>query len=161
MFSANNQDLCWVAGLLEGEGCFTTKNRGRYISLCCHMTDLDVLQKLQKYVGGSICGPYQNTQSHHKLRYHWSLSSKDSYNLMKALLPHMCIRRKKRIEELLHRYENGHRTRLFEILEISTGKIHVVENLKEWCKAKDLNSICLYKTMKGTRNHHKGYRRIK
>ena len=52
-------DLAWIAGLLDGEGCFTKKSkRGRTIMICCQMTDMDVLEKLKEKMGcGRIHGP--------------------------------------------------------------------------------------------------------
>lgn len=50
----NDLELAWVAGLLEGEGCFTVKgNAGikRNIAVRCQMTDKDVLDRLATFVG--------------------------------------------------------------------------------------------------------------
>jgi hypothetical protein len=52
------KELYWVAGLLEGEGCFRVKKNslrkaGRYTEVCVevNMTDEGVIRKLHAVVG--------------------------------------------------------------------------------------------------------------
>jgi len=104
----HNEKIMWIAGLLEGEGSFSHKGSGtdRNIVIQCHMTDLDVLERLQEYIGrGQINGPYKNGKEHHKQRYMFQLHGLYAYNIMKSILPYMSKRRKQRIEELLTKFD--------------------------------------------------------
>lgn len=102
-------ELAWVAGLLEGEGCFLlvpkrTKSGGSYFSarVSCNMTDLDVLQRLQSLIGGRICGPYNDNPSRHKDHYRWNLHRRGEIEvLLRALLPLMGTRRSEKIKTIL------------------------------------------------------------
>src|SRR5690554_4533867 len=103
----NKDKLMWVAGLLEGEGCFTKRGRKTgtirgNIAILCQMTDKCVLLRLQEYIGaGQIHGPYDNGQKLNgeecKRRWSYVLSGKDAYKVMKKIYPLMLSRRKKKI----------------------------------------------------------------
>jgi hypothetical protein len=152
----------WVAGLLEGEGCFTRKSSGtaRNIVVTCHMTDLDVLEKLVAYVGaGYLLGPYKNGQVGNKVRWVYNLHGLRAYHLMKTLLPHMSSRRQIRISQLLQDFD-AVPTKKFTVLQLATGAVHTFKNMERWCRERKLISSNLYRTMKGERQHHKGYRRL-
>jgi hypothetical protein len=68
-FAPSTAEIAWAAGLFEGEGsavvCFQRLKRGSsergkpYLQLTLSSTDLDVLQRLQRLVGGRLNGPYQ------------------------------------------------------------------------------------------------------
>lgn len=106
-------EVGWVAGLLEGEGCFSLGSRKHgdktyhYPRVQCIMTDPDVLNKLAQYVGvGNVSGPtgYNDPKrSHYKDRYHWAIYSQNAIDLMIAIYPHMGVRRQEKIEEVLSR----------------------------------------------------------
>jgi LAGLIDADG endonuclease len=104
----DNKEFAWVAGFLEGEGCFTVlkcnnKRFGlyQYPRVTCASTDLDALQRLQKYSGiGGISNPRQRGKD--KPRWEWAASkSGQAVGLMKALYPYMGQRRRERIGEVL------------------------------------------------------------
>lgn len=105
-------ELAWVAGLLEGEGCFSihkTTDRGKlyeYPIVMCLMTDLDVIQQLQRVTGiGRVGGPYGRSSRDgrpRKPQWRWAVQSKDqAAALMQHLLPHMGSRRQHRIRQVL------------------------------------------------------------
>jgi hypothetical protein len=109
-------ELAWVAGLLEGEGCFfpieyRTKGYGpyTYARVAVLMTDLDVLQRLQRVTGiGHINGPTPRKDPRHKPIWHWVASkNKESITLMRAVYPLMGERRRARIDEVLALVEKG------------------------------------------------------
>lgn len=101
------EDLAWVAGLLEGEGCFAFKKDKRSSRLdCivkCSMTDKDVLGRLKQKVGGRLTGPYKNGKpKHYKPIYQWSLYKQEEVNsLLLNLAPLMGSRRQEKIYILL------------------------------------------------------------
>lgn len=90
----------YCAGLLEGEGSFGFHENG--IVIQCSMTDLEPLQVLKKYLGGSLTGPYKDKEAHHKQSWKWTLARrKDVVRICRLLYKFMSPRRKRRIEELL------------------------------------------------------------
>ena len=99
-------DLMWIAGLLEGEGCFHgsyARNRTTVISL--RMTDRDVVEKFAKLVGRPTARV--NPQNGVTKKYMWacSVTGSASRTLMQMLLPHMGERRHKKIAEVLHYFD--------------------------------------------------------
>lgn len=105
----SKEDILWVAGLLEGEGCFTlgTKAGGtrkaRQLRLTCSMTDKDVILRLQTLVGGNVYLERRNkTRPQHKPLHVWSMTRRAQVvPLLEKILPHMGQRRTQRIVELL------------------------------------------------------------
>lgn len=159
----NNEQLAWVAGLLEGEGCFTQKTtkgsiRGS-IAIACQMTDEDVLRRLHQYVGaGSLSGPYDNGPKC-KPRWCFRISGESAYLLMKQLRPWMLSRRAEKIDSLIKRYEASP-IKTFRFLHIETGHIEETTNAKEWYRNHGLNEVSLYKTLTGDRVSCHGWRRL-
>lgn len=157
-------NLHWIAGLLEGEGCFTIKNpktgTKRSVMVTCHMTDKDVLDRLRTVIGyGLLLGPYSNGKGH-KPRYVYSTSGESAYHLMKLLLPLMCSRRSIRIKQLIRDYDSV-KQRVFRIQNIYTGKIESTTELGKWLLEHDITHAGLYRTLIGERNQCKGWRRLK
>lgn len=102
-------ELGWVAGLLEGEGCFTdasTVQKGkeyRYSRIQLNMTDEDVMRKFVKMVGiGRLSGPHgYATKTNWKPRWTWTVRHKDAKDLMTEILPLMGERRSEAIRASL------------------------------------------------------------
>lgn len=165
-FSINNNDLFWIAGLLEGEGYFGVKTSGtlRNVVVSCHMTDLDVLESLQKRVGkGNVTGPYKNVKIGNKLRWMYNLSGRNAYLLMKMVLPLMGGRRSDKIKKLIDGYESVE-VKVYKIMAVSTGRIEVVYNMKEWAEQHGMVHHTaltgLWRTLAGDRDHYRGFKRI-
>jgi hypothetical protein len=104
----NDAELAWVTGFLEGEGCFfllkcNNKRFGlyQYPRISCASTDLDALQRLQKYTGiGGIANPRQRGID--KPKWEWTASkSGQAVDLMKTIYPFMGERRQAKIDEVL------------------------------------------------------------
>jgi hypothetical protein len=114
MISKNwkRESLSWLAGFLEGEGCFTTyiaTDRGRKLPVIRIMgcnTDKDVIYRCQEIAG---CGTiHSKKNSGHKDVYVWSLNKKyQVYALCVALFSMMGTRRKKRIGDLLRVFKGN------------------------------------------------------
>ncbi len=96
----NDVDIAWVAGLLEGEGSFLFKKSGEAPLVSCHMTDLDVLEKLQNLCGGKIY-TVSKRKDHWKQSWVWYVSHANAARLMKDVLPYMASRRSQKIKCLL------------------------------------------------------------
>jgi hypothetical protein len=53
----NHPTWAWLAGYLDGDGCYsfrTSKNKNMRLSVTAHITDVSVLEFLQRSFGGTI-----------------------------------------------------------------------------------------------------------
>jgi len=103
----NTQDLYWVAGILEGEGCFSLRppsgtSKIDRISVQVRMTDLDVLESIQRIIGlGNITGPEIKEKG--KPIWVWQISKQtDVASVMMTVYPLMYSRRREKIRECLN-----------------------------------------------------------
>lgn len=102
-------DLAWVAGILEGEGCFhhnvykhADGHSFLHQSIAVEMKDLDVLEKLLDIVKmGTI--QYKGQRNERRAEtWVWRVyNRKKVVALCNLLLPHMSARRSQKIIELL------------------------------------------------------------
>ena len=101
MYSTLTQlEVGWLAGFLEGEGCFFTSPTGSPgIKVC--LTDYDVLAKYGCLVMRPVMGPYQDNRPGHKAKWEVNLYGEDAVSLMRVLLPLMGLRRSDRIRSIL------------------------------------------------------------
>jgi hypothetical protein len=109
------RDLVWLAGLLEGEGCFSLQCYRNGVT-CLHalpsievqMTDRDVVARAGKLLGGGQTkvrgGGRPKAKRFHKV-YIWRVNGQRAVHVMKLLLPHMGKRRSARITALVKQYE--------------------------------------------------------
>lgn len=95
-------ELYYVAGLLEGEGCFTPDRNRRqnavYPVIQVTSTDLDVLETLRSTCGGRIGGPNKVRKATHRPTYVWVLRGPDAVSLMRKVYPLMHERRQAQID---------------------------------------------------------------
>lgn len=95
----NEIQTAWAAGILEGEGCFDYNRLPKYPRVRVEMTDIDVIEKMQDVLG---VGRISYTDRHGwKPTAILTISGKDAIPVMRAVLPHMGVRRKAKIEGLL------------------------------------------------------------
>ncbi|AWY06664.1 endonuclease [Microbacterium phage Zeta1847] len=93
-----NEDVVWLAGLLEGEGTFDAHRR-KYPRIRLGMTDRDVVGRAASLMGCGIRltlkpAPMSPT-------FHAEISGERAARIMRELLPHMGARRSGRIAEVL------------------------------------------------------------
>lgn len=160
----DSTDLAWVAGLLEGEGSFTYQGIGtkRNIAVLCHMTDRDVLERLQQKLGvGRLYGPYRNGKPDQgwKPRYMYSARGKFAYDIMKAILPLMCARRSARIRELLTGYDSVE-SKVYKFEHIESGRIETTTDKNAWLASHGVSEVGIWRTMVGQRKACRGWRRL-
>ena len=88
-------NIIWLAGLLEGEGCFSNG------AIVLRMTDYDVVEKAFSIAGfGKIYVGGEKKKPHHKQCWHWQArKGKFVYALLIAILPFMGDRRSRKITE--------------------------------------------------------------
>ncbi len=104
----NELDLHWLAGLLEGEGCFfasrAQRNKGYRIAVKLSMTDKDVMERAQRIM--QVKSLNVHSRPNKKVAYIISLEGNHARNLMWTLLPLMGSRRQDTIlTNLAHWYE--------------------------------------------------------
>lgn len=111
-------EKAWMAGLLEGEGCFsicvrkTAKHDHKTLAVFCEMTDEDVIVKLHKIAGCGTINKRLNTSGRvdrrvRKPTWIWSVQNHKGILLIcKAVYPFMGIRRQEKIKELIEYVES-------------------------------------------------------
>ena len=101
------EQLAWVAGVIEGDGCLTMKNQRMFPHVSVTMTDEDVIRRLQLWTGlGTVNGPYRPTTGHNKLpMWIWAVGGgAQAYALLIAIWPWLGSRRRARAEELIRAF---------------------------------------------------------
>jgi hypothetical protein len=94
------RDIAWLAGLLEGEGCFS--RRGNCITIQVYMTDLDVVERAATMLGAPSVGRRVDPLRPNDLPcYYCTVSGPSAAAWMMTLYCLMGDRRKARIRELL------------------------------------------------------------
>jgi hypothetical protein len=102
--------IAWIAGILEGEGSFIIRPNGG-ILICCTMTDFDVLERIQKSVGGSIYTHRRKQKEYHKSSWTWNIYGEKAYTLTKQILPYLLSRRSEKAYKMMKTYENSNRVK--------------------------------------------------
>lgn len=94
------RDIGYVAGVDDGEGWMLTSKANQPV-LGVKMTDLDVLERLQRTTGvGNITGPLKLPGR--KPAWTWSVTrSTDVAALIFTLYPLLCARRQRKAREVL------------------------------------------------------------
>lgn len=107
------KDIFWVAGLLEGEGCFYARRRKTAVGNEClspsiqlMMTDLDIVIRVAKILGAYRVayrqnGKFADNKPHYKQQYRMHLGGAQALGWMMTLLPLMGSRRQEKIIELI------------------------------------------------------------
>jgi hypothetical protein len=132
-------DICWLAGLLEGEGCFlSTANKTPGIQLL--MTDRDVVERAAALLGGRV-GPPEIRGGNRKPRYSTRIYGNLAASWMMTLYAQLGTRRRAAVRKALTKWrsyiaherdrefcKNGHPLVGDNVLPArwtdSTGKVH-------------------------------------
>lgn len=102
IMTTNN--IAWCAGVLEGEGSFLLNNKNNLV-ISCQMTDLDVLERLQDYLGAGKIYSCAAKQSHWKPSWVLKIQGKQARQIMTDLLPWMLQRRREKIEFCIRQHD--------------------------------------------------------
>lgn len=100
----NARDRYWLAGLLEGEACFTVQRRpeGPRAFMRLHMIDRDVIDRVATLLGGrSVWSPDPPSHRHTQPRFATQVSGKAAQDLMVDLRPLLGARRQAKIDAIL------------------------------------------------------------
>lgn len=107
-------DAAWVAGLLEGEGCFsifkrtTSTQNHKQLNIQCTMTDEDVILKLQDILKLGNIHKVQPSGSKrdgtpYKPAYKWAVDNHAGQKfILESILPYLGERRTAKANELLN-----------------------------------------------------------
>jgi len=100
-----NTNIAWAAGLIEGEGCFTSHTNSPYFLM--DSTDEDVLRKFQVvFPFTTFRGPYNHQhKEHYKPRWRVDAFGPKAVIVMEAVYDYMGTRRKEKIDQLLKAYK--------------------------------------------------------
>jgi hypothetical protein len=101
-----NDELFWLAGLLEGEGSFLagSPSAPNMPQVAVQMTDEDVIEKVATMWEVSY-HKTKRAKSHHKQAFTTRVRGKKAVELMVRLRPHMSARRQSQIQRALESYE--------------------------------------------------------
>jgi|HubBroStandDraft_6_1064221.scaffolds.fasta_scaffold00134_6 hypothetical protein len=98
-------ELCWLAGLLEGEGCFHAQPQGRKrtpnLLIQVAMTDRDVVEHVAKLFGCNLRTPCKPRAHQHKTVYSVGVCGIKALGWMMTLYPLMGARRQAKIREII------------------------------------------------------------
>lgn len=92
------EDRLWLAGLLEGEGCFDL-HRGKYPRVRVGMTDRDVVGRVATLFGSKVRLSLKARPN--AAMWHAEVSGTKAARVMREVLPHMGARRSAKIAEIL------------------------------------------------------------
>ncbi len=109
-----NEELAWLAGLLEGEGSFfmaggkNAKNGKTYMypRVVLAMTDLDVVARAAKLMGDCTVFHVQPSQRNRKMIYRAQALGAQGVAVMRSIRPYMGERRAAKIDTLLAEYDS-------------------------------------------------------
>lgn len=103
-------EIAWLAGLLEGEGCFCLRANGSSF-INCSMTDEDTVRRVHEITkAGTVTTPALRPGC--KQVWAWRTGAReDVIRICNAVLPYMGQRRSAKIRELLADYEQYPRYR--------------------------------------------------
>jgi len=105
-------DIYWLAGLYEGEGCFSQS--GYSLEACIWMVDEDIMRRAHALIPVAKWG-FRELPSR-KTQYGLRLYGKNAVSLMMTLYPILGVRRQARIREHIEWWKarpgSGNYTRL-------------------------------------------------
>ncbi len=94
--------ISWLAGLLEGDGCFTTNGKGNQPRISIAMLDKDIVEEAAFLLKSNVT-TYKTSKG--KIMYRTSVAKKSVVEpLLNELYPYLGNRRKERVRELLALY---------------------------------------------------------
>lgn len=96
-------ELAWLAGLLEGEGCFNIGSDKYPVGIALAMTDEDIVSTVAGWWNVSYNSP-KTQKEHHKQSYRCAIRGKSAVDLMVILLPFMGERRSTQIQKAIDSY---------------------------------------------------------
>jgi len=97
------EDLYWLAGIIEGEGCFSLNGKSPVILV--EMTDLDIIERVRALMAPHVI-LYTITHPGSKNSFKFQLCGTKANGWMMMLYPILGIRRRAKIREILTVWKN-------------------------------------------------------
>lgn len=99
----DEKDVCWLAGILDGEGSFCTLSaKKRLVAICCQMTDRDSIARIAFHFRSSYkLVKRRGVPAHYKPIYATQVSGMRAIAIMRRLYPHLCERRRGQVEDTI------------------------------------------------------------
>jgi len=101
------QELAYIAGIIDGEGCFTMaqdkscKTVQYHCRIQLEMTDFDAVLRVHTVFPGRMYGPYDYSKRGRKPTMRWVLNKQvDVFNCLLKIRPYLSARRLQRSGEL-------------------------------------------------------------
>lgn len=121
------RDIAWLAGLLEGEGCFFSVGSGKRNKTCpqiaLNMTDKDVVIRASEIMQSRQCKEIRPKNPSYKLQYYFTVGGSLAAAWMMMLYGFLGSRRKEKIREILSLWKSS-------------------ENMPRYWKGVRLGAIC-------------------
>jgi hypothetical protein len=97
-------EAAWLAGLLEGEGCFRRSECNAF-QISLEMTDKDIVERAAKLMNGRV---YQRKmrKEHWKTQWHVHVGADNGKATLLRILPFMGERRTQKINEILNKFSH-------------------------------------------------------
>lgn len=98
-------DCAWLAGILDGEGCFTYSNGGKNPVVTVAMSDFDVIERVAAVTGVGTILEYKVAAGRKPMLRWWVGRRRDVARVLLAIYPLMSERRQSRIAELVASFD--------------------------------------------------------
>ncbi len=82
------EDLIYLAGYLDGEGCFYIGEHHK-IAISCSNTHKPTVEWLHRTFGGSFMQSHRQRKANHRLIYTWQVVSKDALAVCTSVAPYL------------------------------------------------------------------------
>lgn len=89
----------WLAGLIDGDGCFYQSNGRAKIQI--KMVDKDIVERASKILDGKVYSSKNKSNKNWQKIYTTWVSNNKALIFMQTLKPYMSIRRQQKIDEIL------------------------------------------------------------
>lgn len=103
MIAINKEYLAYIAGYLDGEGCFYV-GRNWKILIACETTYYPTIKWLHRLFGGSFVISDRKRKFNHRPTYRWSVAAHDAERVCLLVIPY--LQEKKKQAELLLKLQN-------------------------------------------------------
>lgn len=123
MMKTSIKDIYWLAGILDGEGCFSL-DHGKFPIISLAMTDEDIVVRVRNMINPKVHISSRVPLSYKRM-YIVRFFNYYSIGWMMTLYPLLSLRRKKQIRDILSVWRNRKTTKNQSGLTLATGRILV------------------------------------
>ena len=125
----DHKDISWVAGVIEGDGCFVYQKDKNRPLIEIKMTDLDIIERIGGFWGNKKIY-IEKSKKNYQTIYVTRIGGSRAIGFMKALYCFMGSRRKSKINNILSSYETFQAKILKPCQKFHRVKSEIVEDKK-------------------------------